>query len=387
MDHRPSFAIVLVAVVVLAGCSGGIPFTDDSSSANETTTDSVATTQPPATDTRTTREPTPTPTTATTGEPTPTPTPTNTEQPSTVTTTTSATQTATTTSTTAVNGTEANSVTFPPGYSASGITNPKRAFENHLSEFFSLESFTHSGEFFLVKPGIRVSFISHVNVAEKQAYSVIDKPKVSEYTKVSSYITGNTYYVATFSNKSVVEYRVGHTPFKSVMSSYIRSNLYNRILELFKYVEYGDAERITRGGEVLLRYESTKPLNATKLVPVTALKFPANTTKLNATINAFNATVLVDTDGLIHLATYSVTYTKPGGKRVTTNRTFRVTHINTTTVEKPAWLDEAKAQTDQSTAEFRPITTTETAAAVESPADVTSYPYTPAQAEIVRYCE
>jgi len=65
----------------------------------------------------------------------------------------------------------------------------------------------------------------------------------------------------------------------------------------------------------------------------------------NATVQSASATVAIDDDGIIRLATFEIVLETEDAGRVTISFEQRVTDIGETTVEEPDWLDEAKAQT------------------------------------------
>lgn len=324
MNHRPISVIAVVALVVLAGCSGLVP--GGNSAGNGTT--ATQTTQSTATD-MPTQMTTPTatdkaPTTTSTAGPTAASTSGTTQMA-----TTGATQT---TQTTTGNGTQ--SEMFPPGYAASGITNPQRAIEAHRAALSASGSYTITLNLSTTKR--QFDLVRQVNITNKRLYTTLNASiRGSSFgLHTATYQTGNTRYTkTTISNRS--RYNVTTQPFaasganRSVGRTAILGN-----------VSYGDAKRVTRNGETLFRYQSTELSNASALLPIAAA---------NVTVESFNATVLVTKEGVIRSYSYSIAYTTASGQRQTNTATVRFSHIGTTSVEAPAWLDEAKAQTGLST--------------------------------------
>lgn len=320
MNHRPISVIAVVALVVLAGCSGLAP--GGNSAGNGTTatqTTSAATDTPTQTATTTASDEAPT-ATSTAGS-TQTATTTGTPQ--------------TTTQTTTGNGTQSGM--FPPGYAASGITNPQRAIEHHRAALSTSGSYTLTlilnttkRQFFLVR---------HINLTNKRAYTTLNATLRSGIgVSIARYQNATTRYTKTtlpFLNRS--RYNITQQPF-----AFNDSNKSAGRATLLSNVSFGGAERVTHNGTTLLRYESTELQNAKPFLPLLAT---------NATVNKFNATILVTKEGIIRSLSYSITYTTASGKQKTTTVTARLSRIGTTSVEEPAWLDEAKAQTGRSETE------------------------------------
>lgn len=324
MNHRPLFVIVVVALVVLAGCSGLAP--GGNSTGNGT--NATQTTQSAATDT-----PTQTTTTAT-GEATTTAS--MTAVPMTTSTAASMTQMSTSTTagtaqTTTGNGTQSGMA--PQGYAASGITNPQRAIEHHRAALSASGSYTVTLNLSTARR--QFTLVRQVNIANERAYTTVtaNVRGSSLGINIAIYQSGNTRYTKTaIFNRT--RYNVTKRPFafNGLNQSVGRATLLGN-------VSFGSAERVTRNGKTLLRYESTELQNAKPFLPLLAT---------NATVNEFNATILVGQKGIIRSISYSVTYTTAGGERKTRAVTVRLSHIGSTSIQDPAWLDEAKAQTSLS---------------------------------------
>lgn len=335
MNHRPISVIAVVALVVLAGCSGLVP--GGNSAGNGTT--ATQTTQPTATDTSTQTTTTTAGEASTTASMTAVPTASSTTgmaqtATSTTTGTTQMATTGTTQTTQTTTGSGTQSGMYPPGYAASGITNPQRAIEHHRAALSASGSYTLTlilnttkRQFFLVR---------HINLVNKRAYTTLNATLRSGFgVSIARYQNATTRYTKTslpLSNKS--RYTVTQQPF-----AFNGSNKSAGRATLLSNVSFGGAEQVTHNGTTLLRYESTELQNAKPFLPLLAT---------NATVNEFNATILVTKEGIIRSLSYSITYTTASGKQKTTAITARLSRIGTTSVEEPAWLDEAKAQTNQS---------------------------------------
>ena len=58
-------------------------------------------------------------------------------------------------------------------------------------------------------------------------------------------------------------------------------------------------------------------------------------------ISAFSATFAVDSEGIVHSASYDITYTTEGEERTVTME-FELSDLGETSVERPDWVDEAR---------------------------------------------
>jgi hypothetical protein len=321
MNYRPVFAVVVTALVVLAGCSGLAP---GGSGGNGTTAGSAATTvQPTATDIPAdTGDRTRTPTAATAGP------------------TTAQTATGTRAGTTTGNGTAANG-SFPPGYAASGITNPERAVAQSSAALHTHDSFTLAASIPTTRPSATISIETQVNRTGKREYQTVNATLSGRQVLAQeSYQNGTTRYTVSFPvmfNNSTRQYNVTTQPFASNATNTTDGLLSGWLSN----ATFGRAERVTRNGTTLLRYEATGVRNAGPFLSTYASAY-------NASVSEFDATLLVDREGIIRSFNYSVTYTTSRGQQYTTTGMVRISDIGTTTVEEPAWLDEAKAQTSLS---------------------------------------
>ncbi|RRJ28058.1 DUF7537 family lipoprotein [Halocatena pleomorpha] len=90
--------------------------------------------------------------------------------------------------------------------------------------------------------------------------------------------------------------------------------------------EYEAAGTVTRDGETLLRYNSTGGANPTM-----------NTNE------PVNSTLLIDEEGIIRQFTVTITHFS-NSKIPTVTISYRTTDIDSTTVEKPDWVETARKQ-------------------------------------------
>jgi uncharacterized protein YceK len=309
MNRRLPSILVMIVVVALAGCGGITSFADESPD-NET--------------------------------PTPQPTATDSESESGTDAGSTMTGTGTDSGTTETGTkTESGKFEYSPGYSESGITNPERAIEQHISALRSHDSFTYTVKRPTTSPRTRIILTNQVDRDNKRQYTVLNGTIADKQSlHIEQYQIKNSKYSATsILSIDKIDYNVTKQPFTVPLLNTTKQD------ELFfnfsGSVRFGEAKRVTRDGETFVRYESTKLLNPEPFLPSSA---PLQ----NGTVSEFNATILVDEEGIIRSFTYSATYTTSRGREVTVNSMVRVSDIGSTTVEKPEWLKEAKKQTNAS---------------------------------------
>jgi hypothetical protein len=335
--------IVLVVIsVVLAGC-GGL-----SSSGNESPSDGTATPQSTATGTEAGTE---------TGAKTGTDTETATE-------------------------TDSGKIEYPPGYAKSGITNPAKAIEQHVSALRSHNSFTYTLKRPTTRPNAGITLTAKIDTAEKRLYMTFNGSLGGkQILHAERYQVGNTrYWLSSTSFTDRRSFNVTKQPFTNPFASTSAQEV--PLSVWVGNVSFGEAKQVTRDGETLLRYESTKLRNVNAFLS-TAVKGE------DVTVKEFNATLLVDTEGIIRSFEYSITYTvsiptrmnRSSGAmqmnrsmngssnakqmngsstttQVTTTGMIQISNIDSTTVEKPKWLKEAKKRTNRSSTGTQTANTT-----------------------------
>lgn len=126
-------------------------------------------------------------------------------------------------------------------------------------------------------------------------------------------------------------------------SSYtVRNESFSRLREIMSdsdlkkritNASFEGAGTVTRDGETLYRYNATTNEDAEGF-----LAKGVSTDK----VESFNATLLVDQDGIIQSLTSMITYIIGGETRKGTT-TYRIADIDSTTVEEPDWIEKAKS--------------------------------------------
>ena len=260
------------------------------------------------------------------------------------------------------------SMEYPPGFSASRVTDPSLAADRHAAALAAQNSYSLTLNATNPSGDIEgsVTGVQRASISSQQVYAAFNLSTQSGRLVTENYFNGSTAYRRT--NTTLVaeggpQYNVSQQPFSvsyNTTATSFQRNLGN--------ASYEAAQPVERNGETLLRYEATELTDAAAFLNMPLSGITAEN------VSEFNATVLVGQDGVIRSLSYSATYTTEG---VTTSKTLdlRITDLNATMVNEPEWLAEAKQNTSlQSTVtttgqetetpappEEGPMTTTSTA--------------------------
>lgn len=224
-------------------------------------------------------------------------------------------------------------VTYPSGYNESGITDSKKALEQHTSTLAEYDNFSVKLNVSSSTSDVNLNSTSRIDSANKRAHTVFDITRSGQQLTLATYQANNTSYRKVDLSILGTRYNATNQSFSS-----FKENLSGRSLIQtgFGNMSFEGADQVTRDGETLLRYNST---NVTNAEPFTRSVMSGN----NTSVDNFNATVLVGQEGLVRSITYSIAY-PTSGKTERLTATYRVTKLNATTVEKPDWVEKAKSQ-------------------------------------------
>lgn len=290
MNRRPLFVILVIIMMGVAGCSGMAPFGDDTDA--ETPTDGTETTtagtQAPNDPTTTTQLSTP------------------------------------------------KEIDHPPGWNESGVENFFEAYERHYSALYSYDSFTRTKEWTFLEPGQTLTSVGRIDQSSKQLhwnttvtdsgtrilheeeYQANDALYLSNRTGTPTYNSTNRYSFDTYM-KFMTNKRLARSgPVYYALDS----------------VQYTDSERVVHEGQTMFRYQSTELQNGSKIDVIPPMVS-------ESTVDDFNMTTLVDSDGLIRSTEYEVTYTTSEGETHTKTGMYRLNATDETAVEEPGWVEEA----------------------------------------------
>lgn len=276
------------------------------------------------------------------------------------------------TDTTTATETDSAKIEYPPGYSASGITNPQKAIEQHVSALRTHDSFTYTLKRPTSAPNEKIVITAEIDTANKRLYTSFNASiKGKPLLHVEGYQVRNTRYWRTSS--SLLDKRSFNATKQPFTTPFTNTSAQDVPLsEWVGNVSFGETKQVTRDGETLLQYESTKLHNAKPFISDLV-------SDKNVKVKEFNATLLVDEEGIIRSFKYSITYNfststplkessgtmqmnrssngsfggmqmnRPSSTtQVTSTGMIRISNIDSTTVEEPKWLREAKKRTNTS---------------------------------------
>lgn len=214
--------------------------------------------------------------------------------------------------------------TYPSGYSATGITDSQAAVRSHTKNLLSYGSFTAKYRATIETPNqtVRVNVTQAVDTTERRA---LWTTTIGPRQRVEYYANGTVYI------------RVDRPGYNTSYSSHRKELNLERVTArqfvrpVISNVTYGQATTVQRNGERLARYESTKLTSTTGL-------FGNNITM--ADVSDFSATLLVSSKGVVRHAEYEATIQRQSGER-TLSVVIDVSALNTTTVVRPNWVDQA----------------------------------------------
>ena len=224
------------------------------------------------------------------------------------------------------------SIEYPSGYSASGIADPSRAANQYASALSEFSSYSATRNFTSIFQD-DVSYINNtfrVDVANERAYTYENLSGGGNPIVEETYRTADVVYTRTASSMTNgSQYKAQSQPFSVTYNSTVPS-----VERYLRSANYGPAQTVERNGETLIRYE------ATEVVSPDAFLVPSNDT---SDVSAFNATLLVDQNGVLRTFSYFVEFEGDDGNQVTKQSTLRLSGFNATSVDEPGWLGEAKA--------------------------------------------
>lgn len=148
------------------------------------------------------------------------------------------------------------------------------------------------------------------------------------------YTEGNQSYLKTVHDNETHYARLGKPNASEEAGQNVSIALITSEFRGIWFAPYEKVGTVTRNGTTLTRYEATGP------------GYYAEQTVGNQTVASFSATVLVDEDGLVRYFREEIVYERDGN-RMTDVRTVRYVDVNATDVSRPHWLDEFEVDDDE----------------------------------------
>lgn len=238
----------------------------------------------------------------------------------------------------------------PSGWNETGVEEFFTAYNQHYETLYSYDNFTRVSNWTFLEPGQYLHRVATIDQSSKQQHwntTVIDSGEQVGHDE--KYQKGTMLYLATLSNSPLYNSTNGpDTPrYNSTdrysFDTYMKFETNRRAAKgsplqwALSSVQYTDSERVVYDGETMFRYQSTQLYNES----FDKLDFLPPMVE-NTTVEEFNMTTIVDSDGMIRSSEYEITYTTGGGKTHTRTGMVRF-DPGETTVTEPAWVAEAKA--------------------------------------------
>lgn len=286
--HKQWMAVLVVVLVGISGCSGMDPFGGSTTDTESTATADTESTEPVATTTQPT-------------SPDP-------------------------------------NVERPRGWNETGIEDVSMAYDQHYGTLYSHNNFTRVSNWTALEPGQYLHRVARIDQSSKQQHwntTVIDSGNQTLHEE--QYQKDDTLYYTNRSDPPTYD-----TTSRYSFDTYMKFETNRRIAKggpvyyTLWSPQYTDSERVLYDGETMFRYTTTQLRNESLkldfLPPIMD----------NMTVEEFNMTTIVDSDGMIRSSEYEVTYTIEEGETHTRTGMLQF-DVSETTVTEPAWLEEAKA--------------------------------------------
>lgn len=220
---------------------------------------------------------------------------------------------------------------YAAGFSADGISDGQQALDSYKQSLQAKQSYTGNYGYVIVtdQGQTDVDVTYRVDSEAKRAIqrAEIDAPNANGTTE--SYYDADQLYQRSSFGGSQSEVSVSQQNFSEAnltAAEAIRPLLVNAS-------EYSTSLE-ERDDETMVRYETSSIEGADDILGVRNI--------INVT--SFQASFLVDSEGLIHNATYDLSYfveTDSGPQERSVSMTFELSAIGETSVERPSWADEA----------------------------------------------
>ncbi|RRJ28061.1 DUF7537 family lipoprotein [Halocatena pleomorpha] len=230
---------------------------------------------------------------------------------------------------------------YPDGYNESGITDPETAANQHSKALSEYDSYTYKMNVSSSKD-VEMNFTIRIDEANKQSIADITaNRKEQEVIRMEMYQENNTTYEKTQMPLLGTIYNTSEESFSSFQENQTNTTDMNG---WFANASFEGAGTVTRNGETLYRYNATDVDNPETYTDLTQ----------SATIDSvetFNATILVDKEGILRSLTFDITATS-FGKTQKMSSEIRITDIGSTAVNKPDWIETAKSQSGSNDTTF-----------------------------------
>jgi len=216
---------------------------------------------------------------------------------------------------------------YADGYGPDGVVDGEAAVESHQSGVIDRGSYTGSYTYTIERTdGSIVTEVKHrVDFQAEEGFQRAEFDSQNAAGVVKIYRDSDTRYERSDINNQ--------TSVQSSESSFDARNLTatDPVRPLLENVSEYETSIDERGGETVVVYEKTDAEGIDSFLAV----------EDSADVNAFNATMAVDGDGVVRSARYEIVYTNEDGDQQTLTVEYELTAFGETSVDRPAWTDDA----------------------------------------------
>lgn len=234
-----------------------------------------------------------------------------------------------------------SAVSYPNGYNESGITDPELAADQHTTALSEHDNYTETMNLTSPKFEGYVATTIRMDSAERRSAAEMEINKSGEpFRDTKMYHNGTKRHTNTQIDVYNDTYTMGNESLSAFRESLMNASEIDRWLTNISFEEAGT---VTHNGDTLYRY------NATDVDDPEAFFYSSEFSMIDA-VESVDSTLLVDEEGIIRSFNVTVTYSSDGETQAGM-MSYRITDIDSTTVEEPDWLTEIGAKTGSNDSE------------------------------------
>lgn len=225
---------------------------------------------------------------------------------------------------------------YPDGYNESEITDPETAAEQHSEALSEYDSYTQNLNITSSNQEIEMNMSVQVDGSNKQASAGTTlSQEDEEVVEVEMYQDDNTTYEKTETPLFGTVYNMTDESFSTFLGNVTNDT---DKAELFSNANFEEGGTVTHNDETLYRYNATEVDDPEEFLNL------SESSEADS-VESFNATLLVDEEGIMRSLTIDMTTTTLG-ETEEISLELRITELDSTTVEEPDWLEEAESKAE-----------------------------------------
>lgn len=212
---------------------------------------------------------------------------------------------------------------YADGFSADGVTDTEAAANSYRQALANTSSYTIDYQQNISGPDSTLAYDVgyRVDVEGERAYHRVDVP-AQNYEAEAYYGSDQVVTREVESGEETIRTQPGGFDLDNLTGG-------NAISPLLSNTTAYETSVEERGGTSVVVYEMSGTENAGEIFQIG-----------EQNVTSFSASLAVDSDGLVRTANYDLTYVE-GGEEQTVTLTFELVDVDSTTVERPDWVDQA----------------------------------------------